>query len=139
MRTKKFKQTIERKIILQLFDTKNDELDYLLLLFRKFKRLYKRDIVKDVMDIIQGHDDIREDFPQSVFNYILYEILVEINKKYDIYPEFADLNYGNLDLNYPTLSFESIIHYLDDYSLTKKKKKRDQVIEEFHYWEQLRS
>jgi len=36
------------------------------------------------MDIVHDHDDIRDNFAESVFYYILYEIMVEINKRHGI-------------------------------------------------------
>ncbi|KKM62800.1 hypothetical protein LCGC14_1517980 [marine sediment metagenome] len=87
------------------------------------------------MDIVYGHDDIGENFAGSVFYYILYEILIEINKKYDIDIDFVDIVYEGLEIDYLSFSYELKKLFLDDFNLTQKDK--DQIIGELSYWEQL--
>ncbi len=132
MLSKKFKRVAERRIILHLLKIRKDELDYLLFLFRKVQKRYKRDIFEDVMDVVYNHDDIREDFAESVFYYILYEIIVEINKKYDIEISSVNMLFNEFDRNNLSFSFGLKNLFLDDCGLTEKEE--GQIIREFRYW-----
>lgn len=131
MNIRKLNKTLERRFILTLFQIEEGQFSYLLFLFRKFQKRYKRDIMKDLIDFILMGENYFEGFFLDMMFCFIGTVVGELNKKYS-----TEFRCESIDVD-PNFKFTFGIdkYYLEDYEVPEEISAK--ILREVKYWEQF--